>query len=325
MPAIQNNEIILSRWKRKLESYWVNHFRKHVKVLLYHRVTRLDRDTLKLAVAPEIFESHIKWLKSKFSIITVDDLAELLLNQKKIPTPSVLITFDDGYADNYLEALPVLQSQQAPATFFINTSKLGTSQEFWWDELDRLVFLSNQLPDKITLDSTNSVSTTDRNILFNTLHDLLKYSTPENRSRIQQSLRAQINDIAGNRTTHRIMTSEELEQLAASPLVTIGAHTVNHISLAVQESVVQQYEMLENKKTLESIIRKPVDYFAYPYGTTKDFNDATVQLTKELGFKLSFVNYQGFATATTHPRKIPRILIRNWDTGELARQLNRSF
>lgn len=325
MPAIQNAETILSRWQRKLQSYWINHFRNHVKVVLYHRVATLERDTLKLAVTPENFELHIKWLKGKYNILPIDELNGIITAKKKIPANSLLITFDDGYADNYLEALPVLEAYQAPAVFFFTTSKLGTSDEFWWDELDRLVFSSEKLPDEIRIDDGTVVNSNDRTSVFRQHHDLLKYSTPVKRNLVLENLRDQIKDNTGSRASHRIMTIDELGKFSSSPFVTIGAHTVNHISLGNKELSEQRFEMIESKKQLENIIRKPVDYFAYPYGTTKDFSSTTIQLAEEAGYKLSFVNYHGFATANTHPHKIPRILVRNWDIDEYARQLNRSF
>ena len=325
MPAIQTAETIWARWNRKLQDYRINHFHNHVTSVLYHRVTRTERDTLKLAVSPETFDKHIKWYKSKYNIITADELADIIYNKKKIPAKSLLITFDDGYADNYLEALPVLGSHKVPAIFFITSSKLGTQELFWWDELELFAFTIEKLPAEIRIDDNEIVRTTDRNLLFNDIHQRLKYASLAQRNFILENIRNQFPEAIQNRMDHRIMTIEELKLFSSSPLVSIGAHTLNHVSLAVQEPAIQQKEMSDNKAQLEAIIKKPVAYFAYPYGTTKDFNKTTLQLAAETGFKLSFVNYHGFSNSGTHPHKIPRILIRDWDTEELSRQLNKSF
>jgi len=325
MPAIQNAETIWARRHRKLQDYWINHFQNHVTIVLYHRVTKTERDTLELEVTPETFEKHINWYKNKFNIITADELADIVLHKKKIPAKSLLITFDDGYADNYLEALPILESNNVPALFFISSSKLGTPELFWWDELEFLVFNYNTLPPEIRIDDDEIIQTKERTLLFDNIHQRLKYGSLEQRNFILQNIRSQFTGEIENRKNYRIMTTVELKSLASSPLVTIGAHTLNHLSLSVQEPAIQKKEITENKIQLEDIIKKPIKFFAYPYGSTKDFNNTTIKQAGEAGFKLSFANYHGFCSSATHPHKIPRILIRDWDTDELSRQLNKSF
>lgn len=327
MLEIQNFESRINRWKRKIQNLGINYFEDHTKVLLYHRVNTLTYDPLQLSVTPNNFYEQLKWLKKKYQIISLDELFDSLVQQKKIKHKTILITFDDGYADNFLEALPILQALQVPATFFITTSLLNNNEELWWDKLIRIILQNDQLPEKIIL--TKEVqyvaSTANKKKLFLEIHDLLKFSNFSIRNDILNSLYTQIESNENENIQNRMMNFEELKKMSCSALVNIGAHTVNHLSLGIQQIQDQRSEIIESKNILEKLIQKPVNYFAYPYGTTRDFSDTTVKLLTEANFKLGFTNYHGFTTIRTNYYKIPRILIRNISPQKLDKILNKSF
>src|SRR3989442_764622 len=108
-------------------------------VLLYHRVANLETDPQLLAVSPDNFDAHLAALKNNFNPLTVAQFEGLIASGKTFPPRSVLITFDDGYADNYQNALPMLEKHDLQALFYICTGNLGTDREFWWDEAERLL------------------------------------------------------------------------------------------------------------------------------------------------------------------------------------------
>lgn len=330
MHTIPNFESAPARWLRKLNNF-PKRYLSHTKVLLYHRITNLASDPLELSVTPEIFHEQLTVLKKKYAIISADEFADSLLKRKKIKGQTILITFDDGYADNLLEAVPVLESLKIPALFFITTSQLNTDKLLWWDELEQLVLDGSTLPDEISfaediLGETQQVfACNDRQVLYDHLHDLLKYATLEKRNRILDALRSQIIVSSTPRNNYRLLTHEELQTLSRSAYATIGAHTVNHTSLGIQEPVIQEYELSASKKELKTLTGKPVNYFSYPYGSVRDLNDTTATLAAKAGFKLSFTNYYGFATIHTSNHKIPRILVRNWNSDQLLKQVNKLF
>src|ERR1700759_3055747 len=90
----------------------------NIIVLMYHRVDKVDTNPWSICVSPENFEKQIRFLKQNFNIITVDELV-IQLRSNTINQNAVCITFDDGYADNYIHAKPVLEKYNCPATFFI--------------------------------------------------------------------------------------------------------------------------------------------------------------------------------------------------------------
>ena len=115
-------------------------FQRKCVVLIYHRVKDLEVDTQMLAVSPNHFEKQIEYLKANYKILSLQELISCL-NKKRIPNKSVVITFDDGYADNLHEAAPVLVKYNIPATIFISSGMIDSNLEFWWDSLE-YIFLS---------------------------------------------------------------------------------------------------------------------------------------------------------------------------------------
>lgn len=116
---------------------------KKVNVLLYHRVCDMKPDIWNLAVSPVQFELQMKYLKENYSIMRFED------DWSNIREKSVVITFDDGYLDNYRNAWPILEKYQIPATFFVSTGNIDSENEFWWDELSSLIYCNIKLPSRI--------------------------------------------------------------------------------------------------------------------------------------------------------------------------------
>jgi peptidoglycan/xylan/chitin deacetylase (PgdA/CDA1 family) len=108
-------------------------------ILMYHRIARAEMDPWGLAVSPENFQDQLRSLREKYDVLPLGDLARRHREGRLSPR-SAAITFDDGYACNALVAAPMLASHSLPATFFLTTGMIGRSEEFWSDELERVVF-----------------------------------------------------------------------------------------------------------------------------------------------------------------------------------------
>ena len=124
-----------------------NQFDTPILILLYHRCAVLETDPQLLAVTPENFTNQVKWLKARYPVLRFDESWE------SIREPSVVLTFDDGYWDNYAYAVPILERLQVPATIFVSTERIGTGKEPWCDDVERMILLNdNLLGEKIHLD-----------------------------------------------------------------------------------------------------------------------------------------------------------------------------
>jgi peptidoglycan/xylan/chitin deacetylase (PgdA/CDA1 family) len=282
-------------------------------VLVYHRVTSLSSDPQLLAISPENFRAHMKHLKSNFPIVRFED------DWSNVKEPSIAVTFDDGYADNVIEALPILEEIGVPATFFISTGNLDTMHEYWWDELERIIMGERDLPERFTLISTDfrqdwpTASPASRETFYQQLLPLMMQLDPARREEWLIQLRqwAQVGE--KGREAYRAMTSDELRYLAGSEWVTIGAHTVTHTPLSILTIEKQREEILSSKHQLETLIGKEIKTFSYPFGRKKDYDRTSIHLCREAGFIKAASNFPGQVHRWTDQYQLPRHLVRNWD------------
>lgn len=288
-----------------------------VLVLLYHRIATLPADADLLAVTPERFREQLRWIKDRLSF------ARFEADWSKIDKPAVAVTFDDGYADNFHAALPILDELGVPATFFITSGNVDSAEEFWWDELARLLpgvpgTASLELPVRSTRHRLDTSTEAARQHAYARTHRLLFDAPVDERRGILKALREWSDSNGAVRQSHRALSTTELQSLADNPLVTIGAHTVNHARLAVLDVEEQRREITASKAALETRLGRRIEVFAYPFGGRRDYTPQTTAICRETGFRKAASNFPGNAHRWTDPLQIPRHLVRNWDVGEFA-------
>jgi len=294
-----------------------------VVVLLYHRVASLASDPEMLAVSPDNFRAQVRHLKETVPLVRFEG------DWTSVSRPAVAITFDDGYADNLLEALPILDEVGVPATFFISTGTIGTTQEFWWHELEHIILERQDLPACFTLNDGRfkkawpAGTIGERQEFYNGMVRLMNDSDAGHRDDWLAQLRRWARDGAGlgPASMHRIMTIDELRLLAASRWVTIGAHTVSHSRLAALSPDGQEREITASKKQLEQWLKQEVTVFSYPFGRRCDYTRESVAICREAGFAKAASNFPGQAHRWTDPYQVPRHLVRDWPVELFAEKL----
>jgi len=292
-------------------------------ILLYHRVATLAADPQLLAVTPDNFRAQMRHLKENFTLARLED------EWSRLDRPAVVVTFDDGYADNATEALPILEELQVPATFFVATSLLGTEREFWWDEVERLLLAQREFPAFFELGQGRgarrwpTAEAPQRARMYREILPILRQCLPQLRHDCLERLRFWAAAGAAGRSSHRVLSCEELRRLAASPLVTLGAHTVSHSSLSTLPLPRQREEIMASKKLLEELLAQRVRVFSYPFGTRGDYTAETVALCREAGFSRVAANFPGQWRADSDPFQLPRQIVRNWDLPTFKKQLER--
>ena len=289
-------------------------------ILLYHRVCELGSDPHRLAVPPAIFRAQIERLRARMPVVRLDR------PWPPRPGPVAAVTFDDGYADNLEQALPILESLEVPATFFITTGNVESGREFWWDELDRLV-LEGARPARFTLEDREqggawpSATDDERARLLGDLHAAMKRIDAARRERWFAQLRAWAGAQADTRPSHRPLRVEDVRRLAASPWATVGAHTVTHTRLASLAAEQQRAEITGSKQRLEHWLGREVTLFSFPFGERRDFTATSVQLCRAAGFLRTATNVPGTCHRWTDPQRLPRHVVRDWPADEFERRL----
>lgn len=298
-------------------------------VLIYHRVADLNPDPQRLAVHPAHFQDQVRYLNDRHTIISLTELVNRISTGKPVKN-CVVITFDDGYADNLHFAKPILEKFQVPATVFVTAGMIGTCREFWWDELER-IFLVGEGPFKPLKIKINDRDHTwnirgkeDALEVYKQMHPLLKYLPYEKREKALDDLFTWADlDRDRGRETHRILNKKEILELARGDLVEIGSHSFTHSALSAEPREKLSLEIEKSKKILEQLIQKRIMSFSYPFGQKRDIDENTIQLVKDSGYACGIANIQANIDNKTDPYMIPRRLIRNWDLSEFQQMINR--
>jgi peptidoglycan/xylan/chitin deacetylase (PgdA/CDA1 family) len=305
-------------------------------------------DPWSLCVTSNHFAEHLETLRRYTRIIK---LAELIngLENGALPERSVVITFDDGYADNLHNAKQVLERYDAPATVFITTGYIGHGREFWWDTLEKLFLAPGRLPESLHLtingcvfhwelgeaayyDSTAFWSNrrwqaqndppTLRHELYRILWERLVPMADRERRRVLDELLAWAGVDPLVRSTHRSLSVDEICALASTEIVDIGAHSVTHPMLAALPVALQRDEVRRSKVDLEEILGRPVSWFAYPYGSSGTYTEESVGLVRQAGFAAACSGLPGSVELRTDRFQLPRVKVCDWDGDEFARRLS---
>jgi peptidoglycan/xylan/chitin deacetylase (PgdA/CDA1 family) len=306
---------------RKTKNRVLNLFDTPVVILAYHRVTVAQTDFHSLVVSPDNFRAQMEYLKRNFHVVRFEE------SWPAAKKPAVAVTFDDGYADNVRQALPIIEKVGIPTTFFISTGNIGSPNEFWWDELERLVLGDSIYPPRFQLKDTKSGKTwptatyRERRRMYWALHQAAKKISAKQRTDWLNQVRewAGLHEMKNEK--NRSLTYDELKALSQSPWVTIGAHTVTHPPLAFLTEEEQRHEIVSSKQQLESLIGREITVFSYPFGGKGDYNETTSRICREAGFVKSAAAFPGEVHRWSDLYQIPRHAIPNWDLDTFAAKL----
>lgn len=306
---------------RAIKNHFLNLIDFPIIILVYHRVTDLPSDPEMLAVSPDKFRSHIEYLKQRFHVVRFEE------DWSDLKEQAVVITFDDGYADNVLEALPILEEIGVPATFFVSTGHIGTDKIFWWHQLEKILLQDGNFPSSFILEDRHygrtwaTGTSKQRKKLYSSLNKLMLKTSPEKREAWLNQLKQWAGATQKGKNIHRIMSLEETKRLAASQWATIGAHTVSHPALSALSEAQQREEIFTSKQELQDITGREITTFSYPFGRKRDYNRTSVRLCHEAGFVKAASNFPGQIHRWTDSFQLPRHLVRNWELDTFASEV----
>jgi peptidoglycan/xylan/chitin deacetylase (PgdA/CDA1 family) len=286
-----------------------------LSILIFHRVLPHPDPLFPGEVTEPGFEQICQWLASWFNVLPLDEAA-MGLQEGRLPSRALAITFDDGYADNRTVAAPLLQRHGLPCTFFVATGFLDGGR-MWNDTLIETVRrapapvldLRPLLPE---LGELPLADTAARQCAVQRLIAHCKYLPPDERQTLVDAIAAR----AGvPLPTDLMMTSEQVRELHGMGMQ-IGAHTVNHPILARLTRDEARAEIADSKRRLEAIVSAPVTLFAYPNGKPgEDYSPESVELARECGFAAAVSTSPGTSNRQTDPFQLRRFT--PWDRERL--------
>jgi len=275
-------------------------------ILIYHRVLA-EKDYLRPGdIQLEHFDMQMQVLSKYFNPIKLSDAIDKLY-EGNLPARSVSVSFDDGYADNYTTALPILKKYNVPSTFFIATGYLNNGI-MWNDVVIESIRHASKTASNLNLNdidlSTYSLKTEVEQ--YKAVSDILarlKYLSFADRHNKTEKIATQVNI---KLSSNLMMTNEQLKSLKDENME-IGGHTVNHPILNTLNMEESRKEIIEGKKYLENLLGEKLKTFAYPNGRPDhDYNSMHTELVKECGFIGAVSTQRGIARSNSNRFELPR-------------------
>ena len=265
-----------------------------------------------LEVSPAFLEDVIRGLRREgVDLITLDEMYRRLKEQD-FRRRFVCFTFDDGYRDNARYALPILKKHDVPFAIYIPTSFPDRAGELWWLTLEaaiarqtRIALVMNGEDRRYDCESTEA-----KYELYEHIYWWLRSLDSED------ELRRAVRDLGTRYGVDSAafcgdlcMTWAEIGAIAADPLATIGAHTVNHVMLRKASDAEVRGEMQQSVAVIEAALGRKPEHFSYPVGDRTSAGPREFRTAAELGFKTAVTTRPGvlFPEHAAHLTALPRI------------------
>ncbi|TPM08301.1 MULTISPECIES: polysaccharide deacetylase family protein [unclassified Mesorhizobium] len=273
-------------------------------ILMLHRVTakpeKPDSVNRHLNIAPGFLDAMIAGLKADgYAFVSMDEAVERIAARRK-GGQFAAITADDAYRDNMTEALPVLEKHGAPITIYVAPGLINGTADLWWDVVEDLV----NAGDRLTLTTSDGQTTIDCTSPAKKLQAIARLHTYLTTEVREEDLRAVLRELAhakgvdaGRPRVDTLMTWSEIRAIAAHPLVTIGAHTINHSNLKRLSEADARHEIVGVKSILRAELGEEPRHFAYPYGYASAVGCREVGLVRDAGYTSAVTTRHGVLRA----------------------------
>ncbi len=306
--ALKSSAAPLCRWLRAGQRRFAvrRDGEKGVLILGYHRIVadieQAEREAIfGLVTSVETFRRHLEIIRKRYQVLTLDEAIRVLRGERSVNSPAAVITFDDGYRDVYEQALPVLRNMGLPATVFVPTAFIGTSQLLDHDRLYWLILKARATGASLHLPLEQAglrPAQVEALCLESDpvrLSDRLLYLPFEVRQRLLSNLEATLCDgVQDYPAGYELMNWEMIAELVRAGF-TIGAHSDRHPVLTLESVETIKREITSSKRILEERLKEPVRHFAYPNG---QYNEEIRQMIAQAGFEAAVttenrLNYGG--------------------------------
>jgi peptidoglycan/xylan/chitin deacetylase (PgdA/CDA1 family) len=277
-----------------------------VVVLTYHRIASTGTDSFYdpvISATPEAFRAQIDWLYGQFEILDLSEFLAWTNGELAMRRPAALITFDDGYRDNFDVAVPILRAAGVPATFFLATGFLDEPKLPWWDHVAYIIkstgvrrFTVATSPGANACRLSFDLVEGTRQQFIKTVVNAFLDGSISNQAWFLDELgsAAQVSVDATLLGRKLFGNWNQVRELAATDSnLTFGSHAKSHPRLADLDEASERVELAESKEILERQLGKPIQALAYPYGWPGSFTARSSALAREIGYQVAFTSMEG--------------------------------
>jgi len=280
--------------------------RPPLTVLGYHRVLGGRTEDVRtcppgMVVSTEMFERHVAYAARHYRMVSLDDIEAACEGGRPLPDRACLVSFDDGWRDNYTIARPVLERMGVPAVVFVTTDFIGTRRSFWFTPMMLSLLRANGRslargdgqaigwpPDLVAeLDRLASLPRPLRAAQLNPLVEGLK-RLPE--SEIEDHVAALVARLGPGASSSDpepyFLDWDEVRSLDATGM-RVASHTCGHKILTQVSEPEAEHELRASRETLQRELGRPVTSIAFPNG---DYSPRHMQMASDAGYRLFFVS-----------------------------------
>ncbi|MGV9670862.1 polysaccharide deacetylase family protein [Gordonia sp. NPDC003504] len=311
-------------------------------ILMYHCVCAEACDPWAICIAPEHFDDQMAVLAEARAAVPLADFADE--DGYTRDGSRLAVTFDDGYVDNLLVALPILEKYDIPATIFVVGNAVDRRREFWWDALQRAILGPTTLPEILDLPfgtGRQTFTSTDgwgavadsagwradaeeprnrRQQLFRTLWDAIVVLGPDEQDAAVDHLLEWAGEPEIGVSSRLPVTGEQFAELARHPLITLGGHTLDHVSLTDMALSDRHAQIDAGNRSVSELADAPVTQFAFPFGR---FDAPTRNLLRDSDVTVGCTSVSTPATSSDDRHALPRLHATDMDGEAFNRWLRR--
>lgn len=296
--------------------------RRKIKIIVYHGVsnTFLENQSPNV-ISKEVFEKQLQYLKKIYKNYP----ATLLFNERKKyrnMRNGITITFDDGYANNYKHALPLLLKYSFKAIFFVTIKyiKISKKKEMppWWDIINYVMNEKNQR-DFFTIFTNNGltlVPSSDIRSARTEALEKLKNISVDKLDKIVQEIQKRFANEIKEIIFPAFIDWNKLKELHHKGME-IGAHTASHVNIAGLSDDKFQEELANPKHIIETRLNNVVHFFAFPFGEKKNYSYKAAEFLKKAEYKRAFLILNKFDSRINDDFFLNRIPILKNDSFEM--------
>ncbi|HNW60199.1 MAG TPA: polysaccharide deacetylase family protein [bacterium] len=263
---------------------WMRRFRprRGIVILAYHRVAALREDPLGMAISPRDFEIQMRYLAAHHTVLSLSAAVDAPGSQA---LNTVVLSFDDGYADNYTHAFPVLQREGLPAIIFLTATPIEERGHLWYDRLVNSILFcpAGQLDLGDHGGSWPLQTVPQKAAAARALAHQAKAAKDWQRTR---ALISQLEALCpGSRSLPSAMLTWDQARAMQQGGIEFGAHTMTHPILSALTGAEQREEIEGSRDMIARRLGEPVRFFAFPNGEKDDYTEATIHHLRSTGFR----------------------------------------
>ncbi|MFO7802922.1 MAG: polysaccharide deacetylase family protein [Desulfovermiculus sp.] len=273
------------------------------RILNYHRVNDFSDPFTIDSVAATDFKNQMRYIARHYHVMSLDEIHDRITRRQALPRQCLAITFDDGYADNYNFAYPILKKYELTATIFLTAGCVESRMPLWFDQvLFALKTTSRKKCACPLTDKVFNIQTNDRKLhaAHFMLHELKKADNDQRKksvSDVLSELGVSSSQMFNNAAS--LLTWPQIMEMGNNS-ITFGSHTMTHPILAGLPTADLDWELKESRRVIEESLDREVRFFAYPNGKKTDYDERAIQAVKQAGYKAALTTEPHSNTPATY-------------------------